>query len=923
MFSKALSLLMVSVLTLSLGCGLKLGEKNKTENIAEIKSAACLKQSVDELKLFFKGEAKDEQVAESVQCLQNVLLAFKDNIRGVNKEAYTPQEIAKFVTQQFLKDGTDFSDEFLTEVMKFKVALVGGDDKLITKTEVEAISSIIAGLKTYLVKLNPHMKIIVSKWAPEATNSTDNELKFKEAKKAFNTLLFHVAKLLASSDRGYDINNIVNLAAEAALFAKSEDSTIQTIRNAKALIVKFKLKLIGGTEALVGQEWVSLAKTVSEVYFQSLRLKYFYNDLKAEQIDEKAKVYENIILDVSTLIQDLMTTKSMDLLTNKDITELLESAKPLFDNFDINAQLIDQIAVIKTVFLGKKGGGLGAWSKRDFADLSAKAPMLAANVAAIAGHFKNLKVNKEGYVKKEIKYEDFNLSEAAVVTAVSQISELIVESYDINAAKEFIQNLSQTLLKDSLKLPDNFNELMDLATSAKLTLTGQAGSGISKSNLQLLLNVGVRAYAHYVEFSNFINPFKLEDKKFILSLIKLTSKVEKTLNLELKLKASHMITTAELAQLVLTAQDKKFITTKIKSATLDTTLNALWSHLLNTPESRIAGEAQPGLNSVVLKQLATEFHIWLNNQKSITDAFDKKTELSKEELLKILLPNEDRSSLEELKQVLAAPGLMNFNDKGFLKVLTQTNGAYRARDLNNSNLGRMLSRIIIRSYASDIKRVNELTGASLEEIKSGYNQLKYMLFDLNLVDPASTTFIDSRFKESNLFLAPSNGDTYASFAEIHHLILHILSGVERGDSLKKLIVDKCIVTKNEDDINKSLIAQDCLLDLYFNERASFEDLPGFLKMRKEAPQNGSLNTEFCAKDENAESEDCKTFALNKAYFLGLLKAAGHIEIDDGPKTVILADANLFPHVVQYVEMIYFTHDVSRDGLLQKPEALNA
>ncbi|MEQ1722975.1 MAG: hypothetical protein ABL930_07340, partial [Pseudobdellovibrio sp.] len=32
---------------------------------------------------------------------------------------------------------------------------------------------------------------------------------------------------------------------------------------------------------------------------------------------------------------------------------------------------------------------------------------------------------------------------------------------------------------------------------------------------------------------------------------------------------------------------------------------------------------------------------------------------------------------------------------------------------------------------------------------------------------------------------------------------------------------------------------------------------------------------------------------------------------------------LFPHVVQYVEMIYFTHDVSRDGLLQKPEALNA
>ncbi len=908
---------------LSLGCGLKIGEKNKTENVAKIQSSECLEQSVEELKLFFKGDATDEQVASSIQCLQNVLLAFKDNIRGVNKEAYTPQEIAKVVREQFLKNGTAFRDEFLLEVMKFKVALVGGDDKLITKNEVEVISSIFARFKPDLIKLNPHMKIIVSNWAPEAASSTDNELKFIEAKKAFNSLLFNVAQWLASTGRGYDLSNLVNLAAEAALFAKSEDSSVQTIRNTKALIIKFKLTLIGGNKALQGQEWVSFLKSIVEAYFQSLRFKYFYNNLKAEQINEKAKVYENIAIDVSTLIQDLMTTKSMDLLTNKDIAEMLESAQPLFDNFNVNAQLIEQIGLIKTVFLGKQGGGSQAWSKSDFAALSAKAPLLLPHVALILGHLKNLKVNKEGYVKKEIKYEDFNISEAAVITAVSQISELIIESYDINAAKDLIQNLSQTILKDSLKLPDNFNDLVELAKSAKLMLTGQEGSGISKSNLQLLLNVGVRAYAHYIEYTNFIAPFKLEDQKFILSLVKLISKVEKTLSLELKLKATHMISTSEFAQLVLTAQDKKFITTKIKSASLDAALNALWSHWLNTPESRLAGEAQLGFNSVVLGRLATEMNIWLNNQKSITAAFDNKVELTKEELLKIIVPSDNSSSFEEFKKVLAAPGLMNFNDKGYLKILSNTNGAYRARDLSYSNLARMLSRLIIRSYAGDIKRVNDLTGITLDEVQITFSHLKNILFDLGLVDPESTTFIDSRFREANLFLAPSNGDNYASFTEIHHFALHILSGIERADSLKKIILEKCVASKNEDDVNKSLIAQDCLLDLYFNESASFQDLPAFLKMRKEAPQNGSLNTEFCAQDQNVESEDCKTLALNKAYFLGLLKAAGHIEPDDGPKTIILGDANLFPHVVQYVEMIYFTHDASRDGFLQKSEALNA
>lgn len=919
MFSKTLSLGLATLLFLTVGCGLKLGEKNKTENIAEIKGASCLRDSVEQLKTFTKGDATDDQVAESIQCLQNVLIAFKDNIRGASKEGYTPQEVGNFITDQFLKDGTKFSDEFLTQVFKFKVLLVGGEEQFLSKPEVLALSSIIARLKPGLVKINPHMKLIVSKWTPQ--NNSEDEQKYKKAKKEFEGFLISVSSLLASTERSYSLSDLINLAVEIAKFVKSDDSTVKKIAAAKALIVEFKLSLIGGNDALVGKEWISFGRTLGEVYFQSLRFKYFYDNLKEDQVAEKWKIYEYLAVDVSTLIQDLLTAKGDNDISNAEILNILDAAKPLISNVNVNPELLRQVGKLKDIFFGtNRTKDDIKWTKSDFAALSAKAPILFKNVGVILQNFKHLKVDKEGYRKNLIKYEEFNKAEIAIAQAVKELSEQIVNNYDLGDLKLLIVNLSETLLKDNLKLPDNFDDLMELLKSAKLTLTGQKGSEISKANLQLLLNVGIRAYSHYVEFTNFINVFNLEEKGFINSFDKLATKVEETLALELKLKSNHMISTSELSQLVLQAQSLKFINTKIRESTLETILNALWSNILNNPESRLAKQIQPGLNSVVLKQIGQELHLWINNQKAITDLFDKKAELTKEELITGL---QRKSGLLELKRAISAPGFMNFNDKGFLKINTDTNNIYRVHDLSNSNLGVILGRVVIRSYAEDIQRVNELTGASLVEVQTAFAHFKQLLHDLSLVDESNNTFIESRFREANLFLAPSDGNAYASFTEIHHLILHILSGVKRANSLEKIILEKCLKSENKEDINKSLIDQTCLLDLYFNERASFDDLPAFLNMRKTSPQNGSINSEFCAKDENTESEDCKTLELNKAYYLGLLKAAGHIEPDTEPYTVILGDANLFPHVAQYVEMIFSTHDKSKDGLLQKEEALKA
>ena len=910
MFSNICRVSLAVIFFLTLGCGLKLGEKNKAVNVLEIKSGSCLDKATGQLKTFFAGDATDEQIGEAVMCLQDVLLAFKDNVRGKDQDVYTPLEISGYIAKKF-PSGSALSADLLVEIMKLKVVLVGGTADALTKNEVQALASIIARLKNDVVRLNPHMKLIVSKWTAP-TDSEMKEKKFLDAKSEFETFLNKIALLLGSSGRGYELNDLMNLAIEAIKSGNGNAATIKTLTDAKLLIFKFKLTLIGGSELIVGTEWVPFTKTLGETFFQMLRFKYFYDNLNADQVPEKFKVYEQVIADVSNLMQELLTFKKSSAVKNSEIVELFEAARPLLTNLDINAELVGQIGKVKVALLGEREDGQGSlnWSVQDFKNLTAKIPVIMKNAAVLVQNFKHFKVNKEAFRKKEISYADFSKAETVILAAVSEISTLIQGSYDLNELRDLAINLSKTLLKDKLKLPENFSALIEVAKSAKYALTGNPGAVLTVQNIQLMLNVGIHGYANYVELSNFVTVFNLEEKEFAGAFDLFFTKVKTTLGLELKLKLSHVITAEEISQLVLTAQTQKLLNSKFTQKSLDSLFKALLQNILNKPEDRLAKKILPGINSLALQIVSEEMGLWIENQKIISELFANKSEYVKVDLVSELARKAKTVGGSELHKVVSAPGLMNFNEKGFLKILTESNGLYHVKDLNNTNLSRSFSRVVIRAYANDLERVNKLSGVLLEEVQFGYDQLKDFVVSLDLVDPSNTVFISSRFREANLFLAVSNGDSIGSFEEVNHLLLHILSGIQRAESLKTISMEKCLKVSN-DIQSKNELGQNCLLDLYYNEENSFAELPGFAKMKTEKDEKGELKL---------------SPEQNKTYYLSLLKAAGYVSNDtlpDDQRTVALGDASLFPHVVQYVEMIYFSHDANKDGYLQKNEAIKA
>lgn len=918
MFSKFyVRIILAAVMVVSMGCGLKFGEESKDNFVAEIKGADCLTASTENLKLFINGDATDDQVGSAAECLQKVVITFKDNIRGKDKNSYTPEELFGFVQKQFLKNSDSrFTPELISQIMKFKVLLFGGSETVILKTEIEAISSFIARFKPELVRLNPHMKIIVSKWdLSHEADLASKEQKFQAAKTAFNALIMKFSDFVLEGGRTYKINDLITLLQEFSKFTNSTSDVITKIDNLKLFILKSKMILCGGDETLKGAEWTAFHHTLSELYIQTLRVQYFITPVKPENSEEKLYGVQKIGEDISQLVVDLLEGRGAKEVTNAQIGELIEAAKPLAPDLIISPELINQIGKLKMVLLGKHENGFASWSVLEFQMLNKALPWLFGQAQILTKNFKQMKVNKMGFRKNEIKLEDFLVAEKAVLASVKEISGQLKYAYDLADLRLLVLN-AKPLLKD-VTYPENLEEVFMLVATAKYALTGEPGTPLSVANLQLLMNVVINAYGNSVQYSNFVSPFKPEEAEFVTQLEPVLMKSHNTLLMELNLKPSHVLLTQELTPLVLMAQVAKVITTDFEKDSLDKGFDELWSNIFNTPLTRIEkGTKLPGFNEEALKNLTEEVLYWVEAQKNISEIFAKKAEYTKEDLKSELLSRLGAAkspiaaeSLRELARLLNAPGMMNFNDRGYLKILTETlpvNGLYHVDDLINSNLSRALARLLIRTLVMDKDRMLNITGMTLDELRAGFDQLKYLGYDMELLDPKNPDFIGGRFREASLFLAPSNGDEYASFEETHHLVLHILSGISRADRLEKSQMAKCVRTSNLESIALTEFDTECLLNLYLTETEPFDELPQFIKLRT---------------DRNTDGSPRYSPEKNKKYYCALLKAAGHIPTKK--HTVLLRDAKLFPHVVQYIEMIFSTHDANHDGLLQMEEGLHA
>ncbi len=187
---------------------------------------------------------------------------------------------------------------------------------------------------------------------------------------------------------------------------------------------------------------------------------------------------------------------------------------------------------------------------------------------------------------------------------------------------------------------------------------------------------------------------------------------------------------------------------------------------------------------------------------------------------------------------------------------------------------------------------------NLKEVEGAFFTLKPFLAALGLIEPDNTTFASSRFREANIFVPHSDGNSLASYAEVTDLIGMIFSGVKIDSMLRKELIKVCF-NGNDNITNASLVTLSCARRAYKDSMGTImAGTPEYLKFMKTA-----------SKDEWA------------IYMNNVFKAAGYVSNDKNLAKV--GDISLAPHVIQYIEMLYARFDRNKDGVLATGEALSA
>lgn len=124
----------------------------------KLNSLSCLNQVSDNFNLYFKSQGAENRVEQSWQCLSVALTEFMNNTRGQSDGVYNQEELRGFFERYLIKK--EISTDLMNQVMRLKQVLLGGDAKLVTKSEILKAQELMKLVATEMNLLFDHLPIL-------------------------------------------------------------------------------------------------------------------------------------------------------------------------------------------------------------------------------------------------------------------------------------------------------------------------------------------------------------------------------------------------------------------------------------------------------------------------------------------------------------------------------------------------------------------------------------------------------------------------------------------------------------------------------------------------------------------------------------------------------------------------------------------
>ncbi len=925
MFSKkGLEFVLLSAVFIVASCTPKIGEAPPENTQQKLEGTQCLSDLKPVVLSYAKGEASDAQVVGGWDCASLSIKKFKKYVYGRAEDRYSSLELVKFLEQNFLAPtGPKVSDELRVEFMKFKQLFVGGTKEDLTRDELDKLLSMFEDLKAITLRLNPYMRLISQNWSIANSQDPQGDVKFFEnASDEIQAVAEDFSTMIVKSNQQYRLDDFVVFIHEYAKFYDTSWEFPAQAEKIMPVVKKIKRAIAGGDQGVVApEEWKSFILLGVRGYVQYLRYFYFIQSASETGSGIRLGYLARTVEDLLGAFQDLLAVKPTDTqcgtytdhsgnkkinscISKAEIEELLQTFSDVWKEFRVSPKLIEEGVKLKKVYFG---GGADGITSQDFERGKKKIATLKIVVERFMPYYPIYSLEWErGSYDDEKARQFFNEANQALQFSAFQLGNLFEDSYDFNDIPDLLKEIDRLYPSENPddKLAEQIGQYLPLLKDAKNIVFSENSSLVKKTQWARFLDLSSRFYSSYLSYRYFIQNEPYGNEPYVDSFKSLSDQVLALAKDIVTKKVNQTITESEVRLIAKRLVELEVIPKGVSSASIEQIVKVLLNRIFWPTELRLKGTTPNGLNLVSIENIGREIQIWYETEKynfSISASSVKPADLQVLLGKKLKSPGispELRVGLFEELFLVSGPVAQTIDKDGHQVISNILKSNYNSKSLSQINLNRSLARLLIRAAIESPTRLERYEGLSLTETQAFFKLVRPFFVEINLLHPDNSSFADSRFRDANIFTAHSNGDIHVNFAEMGDIIGMISSGVKVNSLFRKNIDQECIASGVNIGLD-TVVAETCFRQIYYAHMTQYlTGVPEYLKYYK--------GTERSVFD---------------AFFGNLLKAAGATA--DSRGAIRLAEGDLTPHVVQYVEMLFARFDANKDSVISASDAIEA
>lgn len=275
-------LLTGSLLVLGIGCGLNIGDEKEKETPVKLDARGfhCVTHIRENLDGYFRAEFTSKETGEFYDCLKRAFTQFQSYTRGADRDSYQPEELRRFLENNFLKPGA-ISDPLLRESVNLKVMLLGGTTDKITRAEFTKLNDVLDIFKAASIQMQPYLRALNTRVGIGAIPEYRQRLsEARAASEATIRVAQYLGQQLGEKINSYPLVQMQEFLVELArfIYGSDTDSAIKARRWADLLGI-FKTVTTGGARDVVEpQEWGTLLQAGFGWYSFYIRFHYENGD---------------------------------------------------------------------------------------------------------------------------------------------------------------------------------------------------------------------------------------------------------------------------------------------------------------------------------------------------------------------------------------------------------------------------------------------------------------------------------------------------------------------------------------------------------------------------------------------------------------------------------------------------------------------